>query len=64
MKYVIDHQEKIVHEEKYMEDRCGFADTPLEKRERTDADSDIERLENEESYLKCPYCRDVHLIID
>ena len=64
MKYLIDHQKKVVHEEKYTEERCSFADTPLEKRERTDSDSDIERLESEDSYLACPYCRDVHLIID
>ena len=64
MKYVIDHQEKIVHEEKYTEERCGVADTPLEKGERTDSDSYIERLESKESYLTCPYCRNIHLIID
>lgn len=64
MKYLIDHQEKIVHEKKYTENRCGFSDTPLDKRELIDSGSYIERLENEESYLKCPYCRDVHLIID
>ena len=64
MKYLIDHQKKIVHEKKYTEARCGFADTPVENRELTDSESYIEQLEHEKSYLKCPYCHDVYPIID
>jgi len=64
MQYFIDHKHKRIHERQYAGDRCGFVETPVEKREFTDSLTYIERLEGEREYLKCPHCRTVHFAID
>lgn len=66
MQYVIDHQQRAIHESRYMENRCHVhvdAASP-EKTEVVDSRTYIERLEHQEAYIPCPYCHQVPLIID
>lgn len=64
MKYLVDHNRKFVHEIQYATDRCK-AETSLEgPKEYTDSVDYISQLEKEQSYMKCPYCHEVPLIID
>lgn len=64
MQYFVDHKHKRIHQRHDAGDRCGFAETPVEKREFTDSLSYIEGLEENRKYLKCPYCRTVQIVID
>ena len=64
MKYLIDHLTKTIHLREYAGDRCGFADTPIEKREFTDSESYIESLVQQKGYRKCPYCPSIQIAID
>ncbi|MGK7376766.1 hypothetical protein ACSFXN_02920 [Planococcus sp. 1R117A] len=47
MQYFIDHKRKQIHQRQYAGDRCGFTETPVEKREFTNSFSYIEQLEEE-----------------
>jgi len=64
MKYVVDHNKKHVHEQQYALDRCGVTNIPSDALEYTDSREYISRLENNEYYMKCPYCHEVPLLID
>lgn len=63
MKYFIDHAKKKIHRKQYVGDRCGFIDTSIEKREFTDSVIYIERLEGQEQYKTCQYCKSAQSII-
>ena len=39
MKYLIDHLTKTIHQRGNAGDRCGFLNTPIEKREFTNSES-------------------------
>ena len=64
MKYVVDHQKKHVHEQRYSQDRCGVDRIPSDATEFTDSKDYIQNLESSHSYMKCPYCHEVPLLID
>lgn len=64
MRYFIDHKRKQIHQREFAGDRCGFTETPVEKREFTDSLAYIEQLEEEREYFKCPHCRTVQIAID
>ena len=62
MYYFIDHKKKKIHQRQFAGDRCGFVETPVEKREFTDRADYIEQLEEKNSYEFCPYCQSVQTI--
>lgn len=64
MKYVVDHHKKHVHEQRYSLDNCGVDRIPSDAVEFTDSQDYIKELENTHSYVKCPYCHEVPLLID
>lgn len=59
MNYFVDHQKKRIHLKRFVGDRCGFMDTPTQKREFIDKKSYIEQLEEQNSYINCPYCQSI-----
>ncbi|GEM_PF-2764869 len=54
--YFIDHINRKIHNKRNAGDACGFTETPPEDREFTNCADTIARLEDEESYKKCPSC--------
>ncbi|MBD8014741.1 hypothetical protein H9630_07880 [Planococcus sp. Sa1BUA13] len=62
MYYFIDHKKKQIHQRQFAGDRCGFVETPVEKREFTDEVEYIEQLEEKNSYEFCPYCQSAQTI--
>lgn len=64
MKYLVDHNSKFVHELKYATDRCKVHTTFDGPKEYTDSPDYISQLEEEKSYMKCPYCHEVPLLMD
>ena len=62
MHYFVDHKKKRIHQRQFAGDRCGFVETPVEKREFTDSADYIEQLEEKDSYECCPYCQSVQII--
>lgn len=61
MRYFIDHENRKIHIRIYAGDRCGFNDTPPEKREFTSSDPYITDLEKNRSYQKCIHCEGVSI---
>lgn len=64
LQYIIDHQQKSVHESRYMESRCHLDDSAPEDKEFVDSRLYVQLLENQQAYIPCPYCHQVPLIID
>lgn len=64
MQYFIDHKRKRIHQRQYAGDRCGFMETPVEKREFTDSLAYIGQLEEVKEYLKCPHCGTIQIVIE
>lgn len=64
MKYLIDHNSKFVHEIQYATDRCKTHTTLEGPKEYTDSSDYISQLESRKSYMKCPYCHEVPLLMD
>ena len=62
MHYFVDHKKKKIHQRQFAGDRCGFIETPVEKREFTDRAEYIEQLEEKDSYEFCPYCQTAQII--
>ncbi|MGH2316627.1 hypothetical protein ACRC6Q_02610 [Planococcus sp. SE5232] len=62
MHYFVDHKKKKIHQRQFAGDRCGFVETPVEKREFTDRADYIEQLEEEDSYEFCPHCQTAQTI--
>lgn len=62
MFYFIDHKKRKIHQRQFAGDRCGFVETPVEKREFTDQAEYIEQLEQQGSYEFCPHCQSVQII--
>ncbi len=63
MHYFVDHQKKKIHQRQFAGDRCGFVDTPIEKREFTDCVEYISQLESEDHYEYCLQCQSVQMIV-
>lgn len=63
MRYFVDHAKKRIHKRQFVGDRCGFVDTSIDEREFTDSAIYIERLEEQERYEKCQYCKSAQPII-
>ncbi|TWT16023.1 hypothetical protein [Planomicrobium sp. CPCC 101079] len=63
MNYFVDHKKKRIHQKLYAGDRCGFTETPVEKREFTDSIDYIERLVTHKLYVKCAHCRSIQTVI-
>ncbi|WP_181313665.1 hypothetical protein [Planomicrobium soli] len=64
MNYFIDHKKKQIHQRQHAGDRCGFVETPVNKREFTDSAAYIEQLITQKMYSMCVYCRSVQIIIE
>lgn len=62
MHYFVDHKKKKIHQRQFAGDRCGFVETPVEKREFTDRADYIEQLEKKDSYEFCSHCQQVQII--
>ncbi|TWT06691.1 hypothetical protein FQV26_02450 [Planococcus sp. CPCC 101016] len=62
MHYFVDHKKKRIHQRQFAGDRCGFVETPVEKREFTDRAEYIEQLEERDSYEFCPHCQTAQMI--
>lgn len=62
MYYFVDHKKKKIHQRLFAGDRCGFVETPVEKREFTDRADYIEQLKKKNSYEFCPHCQQVQII--
>ena len=57
MYYFVDHKKRRIHQRQFAGDRCGFVETPVEKREFTDRAEYIKQLEKQDSYEFCPHCQ-------
>ncbi|MGI2328000.1 hypothetical protein [Planococcus sp. YIM B11945] len=64
LQFFIDHKKKKIHQRQYAGDRCGFVETPVDRREFTNSVAYIERLEMHSEYLVCPYCRSLQVLTD
>lgn len=64
MQFFIDHKYRKIHQRQFAGDRCGFVETPVEKREFTDSQDYIVKLENHERYKVCPYCQSASTVIN
>lgn len=64
MKYLVDHNRKFVHEIQYATDRCKTEAALEGPKEYTDSADYISQLEETQSYMKCPYCHEVPLLMD
>lgn len=62
MHYFVDHKKKRIHQRQFAGDRCGFVETPVEKREFTDQAEYVEQLGEKDSYEFCPHCQTVQSI--
>ncbi|EGA88870.1 hypothetical protein GPDM_13491 [Planococcus donghaensis MPA1U2] len=60
--YFIDHKKKKIHQRQFAGDRCGFVETPVEKREFTDQVEYIQQLETKDLYETCKYCQQAQSI--
>lgn len=63
MRYFVDHKKKRIHQKLYAGDRCGFTETPVEKREFTESSAYIEKLVAQKLYVKCEHCRSIQTVI-
>ena len=45
-------------------DKCGFVETPIDKREFTDSEDYIKSLENDKTYELCEHCQTVQIEIN
>ena len=64
MQFFIDHKYKKIHRRIYAGDRCGFVETPIDKREFTNAEDYKKSLEIEGTYELCEFCQTVQIEID
>ncbi|WP_142826852.1 hypothetical protein [Planococcus soli] len=62
MHYFVDHKKKKIHQRQFAGDRCGFVETPVEKREFTNQADYIEQLESKDLYEFCPHCQQAQII--
>ncbi|MDQ0428017.1 hypothetical protein QOZ98_000843 [Planomicrobium stackebrandtii] len=62
MHYFVDHKKKKIHQRQFAGDRCGFVETPVEKREFTNQADYIKQLEAKDLYEFCPHCQQVQII--
>ncbi|ANU27244.1 hypothetical protein [Planococcus versutus] len=62
MYYFVDHKKKKIHQRQFAGDRCGFVETPVEKREFTDQVEYVQQLEIKNFYEMCKYCRQAQSI--
>ena len=62
MDYFVDHQKKRIHLKRFAGDRCDFMDTPTGEREFTNKKSSIEQLEEQNSYMNCPFCQSIQTL--
>lgn len=62
MTYFVDHLKKQIHRQQFAGDLCGFLTTPIEKREFTDSQTYIQRLEENNVYTECPYCQSFQML--
>lgn len=64
MHYLIDHQQKTIHETRFIENRCHIDDSTSENKQSTESKHIVDSYENQLAYIPCPYCYKVPLIID
>lgn len=64
MQFFIDHKYKKIHQRMLAGDKCGFVETPIDKREFTDSEDYIKSLENEKTYELCEHCQTVQIEIN
>lgn len=57
MGYFVDHRTKRIHHSQFAGDRCGFLQTPVEKREFTDEMEYVDSLADKKEYQLCPHCQ-------
>ncbi len=55
-KYMIDHQNRIVHRTAYAGDECHLPETPLKDRSEVNLDTELEVLTEQKGYQKCSSC--------
>lgn len=63
MTYFVDHKNKKIHDQRFAGDKCGFLDTPIDKREFTAVEEYIKKLEVKEGFAFCSHCQTPQLIM-
>lgn len=63
MQFFVDHKYRRIHKRQFAGDRCGFVETPIEKREFTDSEIYIIQLESQDLYEVCPHCQSAPTVI-